>query len=74
MADRHYVGSGWEKQFEAGGSVINLSLKKAELDKLPVDAHGNIGIVVATRRTPDSLSKATHTVYENTFRKEKTGV
>jgi hypothetical protein len=62
MADKKYVGGGWEKKFENGGSIISISIKKADLMDMPEDGFGNIRLVVGTRRAPDEKSKQTHSV------------
>jgi hypothetical protein len=62
MADKTYVGVGWEKKFNDGGSAISISVKLVDVNKLAVDKYGNVRLVVATRRTPDEKSKATHSV------------
>lgn len=63
MADKNYVGSGFEKVFDNGGSVINCRVKVTDL---PVDADGFIKIVVGKKRDPKPGS-STHWVAEDTF-------
>ena len=67
MADKNYLGLGWEKVFNNGGSVINLSLKLEDLQDLPVNEYGDIKIVVARRKEPDAKTRSTHLVYEDTY-------
>lgn len=64
---KNYVGRGWIKTFQNGGSVINISLKMADLEKLTPNQYGDIKLVVAQRREPDAKTKATHSVYEDTY-------
>lgn len=71
MQEKNYVGQGWLRTFQNGGNIINLSLNLEQLQKLPVDQYGNIKITVAPRREPSEKSKATHTVYEDTYKKEQ---
>lgn len=66
MSDKNYVGSGWEKKFDNGGSIINLSLRLEDLNKLPVDKYGCIKLTVGSRQSA-STSKATHNVFENSY-------
>lgn len=62
--EKVYVGSGKIKTFENGGSVINISLKIADL---PDSVDGKyINLTVAERREPDKYG-FTHTVYVNDF-------
>lgn len=67
MADKRYVGKGWEHTFPDGGSVVNLSLNIEDLGRLPVDQYGCVKVTVSRMKSQDTKSKATHTVYENTF-------
>lgn len=64
---KNYVGSGWIKTFENGGEIINLSLDIAKLTALPMDKYGNIKLTVGKLKTVNEKSKATHSVYENTY-------
>jgi hypothetical protein len=60
--EKKFIGGGWEKKFENGGSNISCSIKKKDLIDLPEDGYGNVRIVVGTRREPDPKSKQTHSV------------
>ena len=68
MSDKNYVGKGWEKTFDNGGSIINLSLELSKLNELPVDKYGCVKVQVCGRREPDERSKATHYVIEQPAR------
>lgn len=57
-----FVGSGWEKKFDNGGSAISISVDLAKVNNLPVDKYGSVRLSVSTRKTPDEKSKATHSV------------
>lgn len=57
-----FVGSGWSHTFANGGSVINIKLKKAEIEKLEPNQYGDIALVVGERKEPDGKTKATHWV------------
>lgn len=64
---KNYLGKGWiNEKYE----IINLSLDKAKVDELPVDDYGQIKISVARMKNVDERSKATHTVYENDYKKQ----
>jgi hypothetical protein len=62
-----YVGKGWMKTFANGGSVINVKLNLAELNKLTPNQYGDIALVVGERKSPDEKSRATHTVTVDTY-------
>lgn len=64
MADKNYVGIGWVKTFNNGGSIINLSLNLSKLNDLETDSYDNIKLTVCERRSKDEKSKATHYVIE----------
>lgn len=64
---KNYLGNGWERTFNNGGSIINLSVKIEELKKLPVDKYGCVKITVSKMRDVNEKTKATHTVYENDY-------
>lgn len=68
--DKNYVGKGWLRTFDNGGSIISLQLTKALLENLPVNEYGQIKLIVAQRRERDEKSKATHYVIEDTYRRE----
>jgi len=70
--DKNYVGSGWEKTFDNGGSIINVKLKVEDIAELPQDDYGNISIKVCQRKEPDPKSKATHYVIEDTYKPKQT--
>lgn len=66
MTEKNYVGSGFEKVFANGGSVINIRIKIDKLIASP-DEDGFIKLVVGKKReaTP---GKPTHWVAEDTYR------
>lgn len=70
MADtqgiKHFVGSGKEKVFDNGGSLINFSIKKEDLDSCKLSPKGYYFLTIAPRREADQYGN-THSVYENTF-------
>ena len=66
MADKNYVGSGWQNEKY---DFINLSLNLEKLKQLPVNQYGDVKVTVAKMKKPNAKSKATHSVYENTFEK-----
>ena len=63
--ERNYVGCGWYGNY---GSII-MKLKFEKLQSLQADKYGEISVIVAPRRKIDEKSKATHYVYENSFKK-----
>lgn len=73
MADKIYVGSGKEKTFSGGGSIISVSLDLGELIK-QFDHHGFVAksgkkmikIDVGTRRSVGEYGD-THSVSLNTW-------
>lgn len=67
MADKNYLGNGWEN---TEYNLVNLSINKAKINELPEDDYGNVKITVAKMKKQSEKSKATHTVYENTYKKE----
>ena len=73
MTDKNFLGKGWIKTFQNGGSIINLSLTLEELNKLPVDNYGCIKVEVHQRKEQDPKSKATHYVVETTYKKPEQG-
>jgi hypothetical protein len=73
---KKYVGSGWSKEFSNGGSIINLSLNITKIMnevETTTDKNGNhwIKLTVGKLKTPNEKSKATHSVYEDTFKKDQ---
>jgi len=68
---RHFVGSGKEKVFDNGGSVINFSIKKADLDACKLSEKGYYFLTISARKEADQYGN-THSVYENTFEKKET--
>jgi len=68
MAEKIYVGSGWEKTFSNGGSVINISIKQSKIAGLVPNDYGDVKLVVAKRKEPDPKSNATHYVAVDTYR------
>ena len=63
--ERVYVGCGWYGNY---GSII-MKLKIEKLRSLQADKYGEISVIVAPRRKIDEKSKATHYVYENSFKR-----
>lgn len=66
MAEKKYVGSGKEKVFNDGGSIVNISLKASDLKGL-VNEKGYIRLTVAKRKEEDKYGN-THTVYDDGYR------
>lgn len=64
---KNFVGNGWAKTFNNGGTIINISLKLDDLNKIPTNEKGYIRLVVAQRREPND-SGSTHYVYEDTYK------
>ena len=64
-----YVGSGWSSEYG-----VNISIKKADIDKLPVNKYGDILLSVGQRKSPDEKSKATHYVTVNDWAYDKAGI
>jgi len=70
---KQYVGSGWQKTFDNGGSVVNISVKKEDVQNLTADQYGNVYLVVGERKEPDAKSKATHWVAVDSYRHKDEG-
>jgi len=68
MAEKTYVGKGWQKTFKNGRSVINISINRDALNGLEPDQYGNISLVVGGRKEVDAKSKATHWVAIDDYR------
>ena len=68
-----YVGKGWLKEFDGGGHVISISVKRKDILDLPEDEYGNIRLSVGSMRKPDEKSKATHSVKVDAYWYEKHG-
>ena len=66
MADKTYVGKGWSSKFG-----IRISIKKADIEKLPTNKYGDVLLEVLQRREPDEKSKATHYVIVDDYGYEK---
>ena len=67
MSEKNYVGKGWyNEKFD----LVNVSLDKSKIMELPEDQYGQVKITVARMKKQDEKSRATHTVYENTYKKE----
>jgi hypothetical protein len=62
MAQRTFVGVGWETKFAGGGSAISISVNLEKIAVLQKDDYGNVRLVVGERREPDGKSRATHWV------------
>jgi len=67
----NYIGKGWSKKFDNGGTVVNLSINFEKLSALPKDKYGNVRIVAGTLREPDEKSKADYYVAEDEFQTKK---
>ncbi len=63
---KNYLGKGWEN---TEYDLINVSLEKAKITQLEPDKYGMIKITVSRMRKEDEKSHATHTVFENTYKK-----
>jgi hypothetical protein len=66
---KNYLGNGWVKTFENGGNIISLSLNLDKLKLLPVDNYGNVRVIVGQLKAINQKSKATHSVYEDTYKR-----
>ncbi|HEX9007252.1 MAG TPA: hypothetical protein VF889_08150 [Bacteroidota bacterium] len=62
MAQRTFVGVGWETRFAGGGSSIAISVNLEKIAALQKDDYGNVRLVVGERREQDERSRATHWV------------
>ena len=71
MAQRTFVGVGWETRFPGGGSMISLSINLEKVSLLPKDEYGNIRLVAGERREQDERSKAIHWVAVDDFHYRK---
>ena len=69
MANKIYVGNGWSHKFG-----VNISVKKEELDKLPVNKYGDILLEVVQLRELNEKTKATHYVAVNAYAYGKAGI
>lgn len=58
--ENNYVGKGWANEYG-----IRISIKKEDIDNLPVSKYGEIQLYVGKRREIDDKSKATHYVKED---------
>jgi hypothetical protein len=47
--------------------MINIQIKKTDLENINVDNYGNIKLVVAAMKKVDEKTKATHTIYVDDF-------
>ena len=78
MSDKIYIGSGKEKTFDNGGSVINCMITLDGLNQIFKD-HGfttqqgvkKLKIIVGKRREPDQWGN-THSVSIDTFKPDQT--
>lgn len=61
MEKANYVGRGWENQY----GDIKVSIKKSDIESLPVNEYGDILLYIGKRKEVDEKSKATHYVKEN---------
>lgn len=61
MAEKNYVGNGWQNQY----GDIQISVKLEELNKLPVNQYGEVKLFVGKLREVNPKSKATHYVCES---------
>jgi len=68
-----FVGNGWKRDFDNGGSVINISVNLDKLAACPQDKYGNVRLVVGERRAVDEKSKSTHTVSVDDYYYSKQG-
>jgi len=66
---KNYVGSWREFTFDNGWSIVNISMKLEDLQKLPV-TKGYIRLTVAPKREEDQYGN-THMVYENDYVKKE---
>ena len=67
MAEKNWIGGGGRKvEFDNGGHLFNISLKKSDLDKLPVDKYGCVKVTMSERRSKDKAGND-YMLYENTY-------
>lgn len=66
MSEKVYVGRGWKSKFG-----VRISLKKADIEKLPTNKYGDVLLEVSERREPDEKSKATHYVVVDQYSYDK---
>ena len=62
MADKQFIGNGWEYKYG-----INISIKKEDFDKLPVNDRGYVSLTVGKKKNPEP-GKATHWVALNDYK------
>ncbi len=63
---KNYLGKGWHNEkFD----LTNVSLDIKKLNELPIDKYGQVKITVSRMKKVDEKSKATHTVFENSYKK-----
>lgn len=68
---KNYISGGARRvEFGDGSSIINLDLKLAELNDLPVSEKGYIRLTVSERKEVDQFGNS-HSVYENDFVPDK---
>lgn len=66
MADKKFVWSWKEKTFDNWWAVINVSIRKSDLDNCKLSDKWYYFLTVATKREPDQYGN-THMIYENEF-------
>jgi hypothetical protein len=57
------IGFGWKKIIKGSQEFINISVSKAEIDKIPVDARGSVNLTITNIKDPKDTR--THIVYED---------
>ncbi len=69
MADKIYIGDIKEKLFEDGGSVLNVGISKADLEKMltMVNQKDYINLKISKRREPSQYGH-THSMVVDTWK------
>lgn len=63
---KNYIGWSAKEVTTTYGKMINVSLRKADLDKLPVSEKGFIRLTISERKEIGKFGD-THSVFENTY-------
>ena len=72
MAKDYVKGSAREITFSNGGSILNLSILKSDLDRIETDAKGYMRLCVAARRQEDDYGN-THYIYVDPYKPDAKG-
>jgi hypothetical protein len=69
MADKIFVGKGWESKFG-----VRITIKPKDLEKLNTNSYGDVLLEVVKRKEPDPKSKATHYVVVDQYAYDKLSI